>query len=239
MIYKKLIIILIAGFLVLANARQSMGAGDLVETIDTPTANALDFETYRLSFRLYGEGSILTRLFYGIVMEDLTLGLSFDTENIIGSKVPGAQRPYLYVKFPLYVTESTWPAVSVGFDEQGFGKYLSNEEGYQFSPMGFYIVFTQRGLVPGLDISGGVNSDYSLYEDAEEYIKGFASASYMVGPEFVLLSEVKDIHQWNAHLNAGAKYILSPNLNFEFSVLNIGGVDKPERILKFNYSGKF
>ncbi|MGM0441905.1 MAG: hypothetical protein ACQEQC_05755 [Elusimicrobiota bacterium] len=237
--YKKIVFVFAFCLLFLGISEESSASGDLVEVIDTPTANALDFESYRLSFRLYGEGSIMTRLFYGIVMEDLTLGLSFNTENIIGSRTPGIQRPYLYVKFPFYVTESSWPAISVGFDEQGYGNYIGSKKGYQFSPMGFYLVLTQRGVVPGLDISAGINSDYSLYEDAQEYVKGFANVSYMLGPEFVLLSEVKDIGQWEAQLNAGAKYILSQKLNFEFSVLNLAGPEKPERILKLNYSGDF
>ncbi len=236
---KKIIIVLILGTLVSVSSARRSGAGELIEAIDTPTANALKFETYRLSFRLYGEGSILTRLFYGIIMEDLTLGLSFDAENIIGSRTPGAQRPYLYVKMPLHISNTAWPSFSVGFDEQGYGNYISNKKGYQFSPMGFYLVFTQKGLAPGLDISGGINSDYSLYEESEEYIKGFANVMYMLGPEFVLLSEVKDLNNWDASVNAGVKYILSQELNFKFSVLDIGGTDKAERILKLNYSGEF
>jgi hypothetical protein len=210
----------------------------IAEVIDTPTATAIDLGSYSFSTRLYSEGSILTRLYYGIIMEGLTLGLSFDAENVIGSKEVNVNRPFLFIKFPLYTGDQKWPVVSVGFDEQGLGDYDEEEKLYKTAPMGFFIVLTKLGLAPGLNFSMGANANHSLLRNAPEKILGFCSSDYMISPEFMLLAEVKEITAWNSYLNVGAKYFMNQELNFEFSALNIGGRngDWPERIIKVTYT---
>jgi hypothetical protein len=208
----------------------------IIDVIDTPTANSVEFGSFDLSFRLYDRGSILTRLFYGIIMKNLTLGLSFDAENVVGTGDIEPRRPYLYVKLPLYTGNSVWPGISLGFDEQGFGAYDEDEEQYRFRAMGFFLVLTKKGVVPGLNIGAGVNADYS---GPDEKIRGFVNTDFMIGPEFMILAEVKEIDEEGAYSNVGAKYLLSPDLNFEFSVLNIGGQGDAERILRVTYKGTF
>lgn len=234
---KKVFLILFLFTLPAINAAGSQS--HIVDVIDTPTASSVDFGSYSISFRLYDQGSILTRLFYGIIMKNLTLGLSFDTENIIGSKDMKPRRPRLYIKLPLYDGNYTWPALSVGFDEQGFGIYNDNNEEYQFLPMGFFLVFTKMDIAPSLNVGLGVNADYSLRQDADEKIKGFVNADYTVTPKFMLLAEGKSLGQDVVWGNLAAKYMLNPDLHFEFAVLNLGGRGKIERILRVTYNGMF
>ncbi|MDA3793345.1 MAG: hypothetical protein PF545_06835 [Elusimicrobia bacterium] len=210
-----------------------------VEIIDTPTAESVGFGSYDLSFRLYDRGSIMARLLYGIIMKDLTLGLSFDAENVVGAGEVKAHRPYLYIKLPLYTGGYKWPAVSVGFDEQGLGRYDDTDKIYQFNPMGFFMVMTKTGMGPGLNMGAGINADYSITKTDDTGLKGFVNASYTLGPEFMMLAEVRDIYSWSSYVNAGARYMLTPELHFEFSALNIGGIGKVERIISVNYSGRF
>jgi hypothetical protein len=214
-----------------------------IEAIDTPTANSIDLGSYAFSVRLYEGGSILTRLYYGIIMEDLTLGLSFDTENLVGTESVSIRRPFLYIKLPLYSGDQKWPAISMGFDEQGLGRYDDDINEYEIPPMGFFFVFTKLGIYPGLNFSAGMNANYSLVRDAEEKIMGFCSADFMIGPEFMLLAEVKEIQPWNSYVNAGAKYFLTPELNFEFSALDLnqrrGDMERIIRIVYTKVWGSF
>lgn len=210
---------------------------EISEVIDTPTANSIGLGSFSCSTRLYGGGSILTRLFYGIIMDGLTLGLSFDAENVIGTEDINPHRPYLYIKFPLYRGNQKWPVIGLGFDEQGLGAYDEDTDKYQVLPMGFFLVFTKLGLTTGLNFSVGANANYSVVPDTEERILGFCNADFMLGPEFMLIAEVKEITAWDSFVNAGARYFLNPELSFEFSGLNLGSRNgKTERIIKVTYT---
>ncbi len=236
---KKFIVIL-SMVAVIAGGLATVGIcyeGD-VEIIDTPTAASVGFGSYDLSFRLYDEGSIMARLLYGIIMKDLTLGISFDAENVVGSGEVKAHRPYLYIKLPLYSGGYKLPAISVGFDEQGFGRYNDTDKHYQFNPMGFFMVMTKTDLGPGFNMGAGINADYSITKTNKERVKGFVNASFTLGPEVMLRTEVRDIYNWNSYVNAGVRYMLTPELHFDFSALNIGGGDV-ERIIRISYSGCF
>jgi len=211
----------------------------LVDVIDTPTANSVGMGEYSVGFRLYDRGSILTRLYYGIIMRNLTLGISFDAENVVGTGDVDPRRPYLYIKLPLYSGDQSWPAVCFGFDEQGFGRYIDAIDEYRFPPMGFFLVMTKIGLVSGLNAGAGVNADYTLRSDVEKKIKGFFNFDFMMGPEFMLLGELKSVGAEQAYGNAGIKYLLNPDLHFEFSVLNIGGEGDMQRIIRITYTGMF
>lgn len=232
-------IILSIVFIVIGFCNQAFCEQHVTEIIDTPTATSKELGSYAVSVRLYKEGSILTRLYYGIIVKNLTLGLSFDAENVIGSGSVEPRRPYLYIKLPLYLGSYTWPAISVGFDEQGFGKYNEDNEEYEVPPVGFFLVFTKKALMTGLNVSFGINANYTFKEDTEEKIKGFCNADFMLGPEFMILAEVKEITMWNSYFNAGAKYLLNPQLDFEFSLLDLGGRSVLERIIKVTYTGEF
>ncbi len=229
-------LIILAVFIVIFNS--SAHSSQTVEVIDTPTAHAIDFETYDLSFRLYDQGSILTRLFYGMIIKNLTLGLSFDAEGVVGTGDVDIRRPYLYVKIPVYGGSRKWPAISVGFDEQGTGKYNEEEEAYQYPPTGFFLVMTQKYLAPGLDVSAGVSADYSSDGDKSEEVTGFVNSTFMLGPDFMLMAEGKAIGG-DAYVNAGFRYNLEDFLSFDFGVTGIMNEDKEERILRVIYRGAF
>lgn len=210
----------------------------IIEVIDTPTVSLVDFGSYLISFRLYGQGSILYRLFFGTIMKNLTLGLSFDTENIISTGNIRLRRPSLYVKVPLYDGDYTWPAISTGFDEQGMGRYDDEAKGYQFLPMGLFLIFTKMDLEPGLNVGLGVNADYLLRRGPAK-IKGFVNADYTMSPKFMLLTEVKSIGSDATYGNIAVKYMFNLDLHFEFAMLNMGGSGGIERILRITYKGMF
>jgi len=207
----------------------------IVDIIDTPTASSVEFGSYDFSIRFYDGGSVLARLFYGIIMDNLTLGLSFDAGNFVGTGTVDPRRPYLYVKFPLYSGSGLLPAISLGFDEQGRGAYDEDSSEYQFAPMGFFLAMTSMGIIPGLNLGGGINSDYS---QESEVLKGFINADFTLGPEFMLLGEINSIG-YNAYANAGFRYLLTPDISFEFAVRNIGTGPEAERILMGSYRGRF
>ncbi|NLB35600.1 MAG: hypothetical protein GX817_07340 [Elusimicrobia bacterium] len=207
----------------------------IVDVIDTPTASSVEFGSYDFSVRFYDGGSLLARLFYGIIMDNLTLGLSFDAGGFVGTGNVSMRRPYLYVKFPLYSGKGLIPAICLGFDEQGRGAYDEDSEKYKFAPMGFYLAMTSMGVLPGLNLGGGINSDYS---QKPETLKGFLNLDFTLGPEFMLLGEVNSIGH-NAYVNAGFRYLLTSDISFEISLRDIGSGSETERILMGSYRSRF
>lgn len=233
---KRKIFVSIVVFLCFCIIFNGKAKSEIIEAIDTPTAKSIDFGSYSLSFRLYEEGSILSRLYYGIIMENLTLGISLDTENVVGTEDITLRRPYLYIKLPLFTGNMKWPALCVGFDEQGFGNYEDGE--YQFAPMGFFLVLTKSGLFSGLNVSAGINAQYGVREYTQEDIDGFANFDFTLSPEFVIVGEGRNLNK-KGYANFGAKYFLKPEVSFEIGVLNVGGEGDVQRILRANYEGVF
>ncbi len=234
---KKATVLVLSGWL-LFQASPAVSSYRLTELIDTPTANAVDFGSYILMFRLYGPGSVVGRLQYGIIMQNLTLGLSLNAENVVGHGDVNLRRPYLYAKIPFYSGDNFWPAVSFGFDEQGYGEY-SKKDTYEYPPLGFFVVASKYGVLPGLNLNLGVNTNHGIPSADDQGVTGFTGIDFMLGPEFMALAEFKDIDKDGGKVNLGIKYLLSPELSFELNFIDLGGKSGPSRILKIMYRGYF
>ncbi len=236
-VIKKLTVLILSVWL-LCQALPAHSSYRLTELIDTPTARSVDFGSYLLMFRLYGTGSVTGRLQYGIIMQNLTLGVSINAENMVGDSTIKLRRPYLYGKIPFYSGDHIWPAISIGFDEQGYGEFRSDDT-YQYSPLGFFVAMSKYGIVPGLNLNFGVNTNHGISSAADQGVSGFTGIDFMLGPEFMLLAEGRDINEDGGQINLGAKYLLRPELSFELSFIDLAANPGPSRILKIVYSGDF
>ncbi|MGM0567690.1 MAG: hypothetical protein ACQESB_00565 [Elusimicrobiota bacterium] len=210
----------------------------VTELINTPTAHAVDYGDFHLSFRLYNEGSVINRLQYGIIVENLALGLGVDAENIVGNGDVEIRRPALYVKIPVYSGDDVWPALSVGYDEQGYGGY-TDEDKYKYPPMGFFASATRYGILAGLNFNFGLNSTQGMSSAYDRKTRGFAGLDYMIGPEVMAMAEVEDIPSSSAMLNAGFKYLMHTDLSFQLLFIDVLGGAELNRSLRVFYEGEF
>lgn len=94
-----------------------------IKLIDLPTANILKGGALRTSLRLYEDGGALTYLSVG-VSSKMMFGISFGGLHVIGDKsVNWNDYPGVNIAFRLVEEDLVLPAISIGYDWQGYGKY--------------------------------------------------------------------------------------------------------------------
>ena len=209
----------------------------MIEVMDIPTAEILDPLTYSTAFRFYNEGGLMSRLVIG-PLKRVNLGLSFDTQRIIGSGDPHMIRPSVYFKLRFFDGTDVLPALALGYDNQGFlyqevpKKFLQREKG-------LYLVGGHEILIPNLEVHAGVN----IFDfDSQAAAFGFFGGTCKVTPNFALLAEYDNIRNGRDNrTNLGGRYWIAPYFNIDFGARNVGrgGARGGERILRLNYVGHF
>jgi hypothetical protein len=106
-------------------------------------------------------GSLMTKVEVG-VFQNFSFGISYGGENIIGTgRINWYTLPGINLKLRLMDETFVVPAVSVGFDSQGKGRYLNVLERYEIKSPGFYTAVSKNFELLGyLGIHGIIN--YSL-----------------------------------------------------------------------------
>jgi hypothetical protein len=94
-----------------------------IQLIDLPTANILKGGALRTSLRLYEAGGALTYLSVG-VSSKMMFGISFGGLHVIGDEqVNWNDYPGVNIGFRLVEEDLVLPAISIGYDWQGYGRY--------------------------------------------------------------------------------------------------------------------
>lgn len=206
------------------------------EIIDVPTAEPIDYSTYRLGFRLYGGGGILTRATFG-VFRNVNLGFAWDVKNIIGENNVELVPPSIHLKIRFYEGDKKFPAFAIGYEAQGH-YWDKAEQQYAEKERGIYMVATREMFTPGLEFSlGGNVNDFK-----KSVVHGFAGAEYDLDTVSFLLEYDNlplDPLEKNQRLNAGLRFKITPDLHFELAGKNIGRNSPAERIIKSNYIARF
>jgi len=102
-----------------ANTTAGADVSPMVEVVDIPTADIIDPMTYSVNFRFYNAGGIASRLVIG-PLKRVNLGITFDTQGIIGSEDPHMVRPSVYFKLRAFDGTDVLPALALGYDNQGY-----------------------------------------------------------------------------------------------------------------------
>ena len=198
--------------------------------IDVPTANFLSRKYFQLKLRVYHEGGMLGGLTVGLTSR-LMFGVSYGGQNIIGQgKVSWNEAPGVNLRYRLKFEDYRFPAISLGFDSQGYGKYYTEHKRYQIKSKGFYVVFSKNYFVlQDFGIHAGINySDQNRGDEKD--INFFCGAHIMLDPELSLIWEYdfaindnddKSLGSGKGYMNAAVRWFFSPQLLLEFSVKNL------------------
>jgi hypothetical protein len=213
-----------------------MAVENISYVIDTPTSEMLDYGMYNLSFRLFTNGGILSRLNFG-VFKVVNMGFGWEVNKVIGSQDTSVSPPALAVKIKAYEGSMVLPSIAFGYDGQG---YSYNKDLAQFTDRekGIYLVFGREVFVPGLSMNFGGN----IYDFKEGQVYGFFNANYNIDKKFYFLVEYDNIHYLpDARINAGVKLLINDDLNIDLAGRDIGARDGrvTERIVSINYVGRF
>ncbi len=222
--------LLALGFGLLADSLSAQA----VELIDLPTAEVIDANHFNTNFRLYKGGGILVRAGFGIGKR-VNIGISFNVPNFIGAEKIDVQEPALQFKYRFYDGAKNIPALALGYDKQAYGyDTITNE--YKHREKGLYCVASQE-MLPHTEFHFGLN----IYDFQTDQFFGFLGISWAPTEEFVILTELDNIHKLGGgtRVNLGLRYLNSPNLSIEVSARNITHDKDNERIIRLNYQGKF
>lgn len=211
-----------------------------IELIDIPTAYTLDYGTYKFSFENYQQGNILNKFIFGVT-EEMNLGVSLDIENLIGSKPIILRFPCLYLKFKIYGGSEKFPAVAIGYDQQGRGEYLEEIEEYKQREKGIFVVFSKESFTQGLQINLGANvyqlKDFSFNQD----VYGFLGVDYSPIDKISLYLEYDNFRlNKTGRVNFGIAYALLPNVNIKLYFKDVTERENEwGRTLCFQWTGMF
>jgi len=96
--------------------------------VDMPTGCLLERGTFDAGMRIFPEGGVLGSLSVGIA-DRFMFGITFGGTNVIGKGSPKwNEYPGVNLKYFLMEESINRPAVSVGFDSQGYGPYIKKAE---------------------------------------------------------------------------------------------------------------
>jgi len=157
--------------------------------IDTPTAWPLPRAGFDLSVRAFGNGGALLSLSVG-VSNEFMFGASYGGTHILGEdSLQWNRSPGLLIRYNLIEESFALPALSIGFESQGYGPYVSAFSRYANKSPGFYVVASKSyAFLEHLDFHGGIN--YSLErDDGDRDVNLFTGASLAVNQDFELLGE--------------------------------------------------
>jgi hypothetical protein len=115
------------------------------------------------------------------ILDYLTVGMSYGGVDVLGNATPTMNpRPGFQVKFRITNGGPIMPALALGYDDQGHGKYYDfdpylehtkgeqvNYDRYQFKAKGFYLALSQEiELLGALGMHAGVS--YNVVEDVDD-----------------------------------------------------------------------
>lgn len=206
----------------------------MVDIIDTPTPNVVDYGGYRLNFRFYKDGGLLSHISFG-VFRRLNIGASWDNEKVIGTEDPRTNKPALNAKFRIYDGGSVLPAVALGYDGQGRFFDKAKDE-YSERDRGLYLSMGRELFFPRFEVTGGVN--ISKFKEGEVY--GSLGLSYTIEEKFVLMTEYDNIRNGvDNRWNAGIRVFPIPAMHIDFAFRQIASNKDKDRLLRINFVGSF
>lgn len=110
------------------------------QLVNMPTAGTLPRGYFNIGLRLYAGGGAMANTDIGLSSR-LQLGLSYGGEKIVSATNPDWNpRMGFSIKFRVVDELEFFPAITIGFCDQGYGYHSAEYDRYQFKSRGFYAV---------------------------------------------------------------------------------------------------
>ena len=118
-----------------------------IALIDIPTANFMPRKYFQLKLRMYSIGGMLAGLKVGLTPR-LMFGVTYGVQNVIGyGKVNWNDSPGVNVRYRIRFEDLRFPAISLGFNSQGYSTYYSKLKRYQIKALGFYVIASKNYII--------------------------------------------------------------------------------------------
>ncbi len=180
------------------------------EIIDMPTAGVLPLNSYNIKAKLFREGGIELESNFSF-LQNLMLGVSFGGNTIIGNgEIQFQKIPGFNVKFRVFDEKLYFPAIAIGFSNQGNGKWISANNRFENLSPGFYLAISKNfaWALGEVSATGGIN--YSLEPDkSQRSVNAYGGFEQTLGKYFSLCGEIKLNLDDKAYTNSSANLNLS------------------------------
>jgi len=217
--------------------------------VDGHTAGVLGKGYYDVDFRVYAAGDgyngagLLSGFHVGVTPR-FSIGLSYGGEGLIGygDRVRWNSLPGVMVKYRLFEEQYVTPAITLGFDNQGYGGPAGTDnfgyDGYVFKSPGAFLAISKNYIMFSavqIGFHGTVN--YSLEERKNVvWPNVLAGIDIGINDELAILAEydfaLNDIsgneyekgiyaNPLRGYLNIGLRWAFTENFHIEFDVKDI------------------
>ncbi|MFP4542590.1 MAG: hypothetical protein ACLFQU_00015 [Candidatus Kapaibacterium sp.] len=221
-------------------------------TIDMPTAGMLAKSSFAVRADFFDGGGIMAD-FAVSPFTNFELGISYAVNNFIGGEKPEfPELPGVNAKFRIINEKSTFPALAIGINTQGAGRWLGGIDRYMVCSPGAYLAASKNFLWwPGdISLHGGIN--YSFEPRPEDRSpNGYIGIEQSLGGSLALNFEYNlypgaDGHKmWNSGglLSTSLRWSVARGLTLELQLRDLlnsrNGSDSPVRFVRFYYSSGF
>ncbi|NQS97912.1 MAG: YjbH domain-containing protein [candidate division Zixibacteria bacterium] len=207
--------------------------------VDVPTAGLLNRGEYDFKMRVFPNGGILSGFSVGL-FDRFNLGVYYGGTEIIGnsSDITWNDDPGVLVKYRLFEETAGFPAVAVGFSNQGYGRFQENEatadERYLIKSRGLFAVCSKNFIFPlvkNISFHGGTNYNTSEKDD-DESLNFFAGTDMFLNEEISLVLEYDlalddndddSFGEGHGYLNGAVRWTFAQYLTFQFNFKDILG----------------
>ena len=218
---------------------------ELSRIVDSPTAGLVGKGYYAVGLRLFAGGGVLGQVQAG-ALKRLTIGLSFGGREVIGQgTIDWNPRVEVAARYRMIEESTTWPAVVMGYETQGYGMY--EEARYENKSKGFFVAMSKNftSSLGQFGVHAGVNK--SRETDDGEDVSGWFGVDKGFNEDLTLLGEYElarnDRSDEGGYLNAGARWAVAPQLKVALLFKNLLqrglGEPEPSRELTVLYTEEF
>jgi len=153
------------------NPQTAGGAAQSIQPrniVDLPTAGLPVRGGIYVESDIYSHGGVLVSLGVGFARY-FSFGISYGGLGVIGSGDPDMNpEPGVHLKARLIDESFALPAVAIGFDSQGRGAFLDEEDRYLVKSRGIYAVASKNwDLLGALSLHGGISYSLEKEDDSD------------------------------------------------------------------------
>lgn len=214
----------------LSAGAQNIEAVKSLMIIDCPSAATLERGSFLGILHMYNDGGMLGYLDVGITNR-MMFGISYGGTNIIGSgNVDWNPQVAVNIRYRVIDEALSFPAIAIGYDGQGYGKYLDSLSRYEQKSKGLYAAASKSfNFLGTLAFHGGVNYSFER-KDNDKDLNAFVGLEKSINPELSLFAEYdfaindntgKSLGQGKGYLNAALKFTFQKKLQIDFLWKNI------------------
>lgn len=218
---------------VLLHAQSSAGANATQEArylFNLPTAGTLKRGVFAIEGWFYANGGTMISASVGI-SDRFSFGLSYGASNIIGSGAPQWNRlPGAMVRYRILDEELLAPALMIGFESQGRGRFIDSLNRYERKAPGFFLASSKNFEFLGfLTLHAGLN--YSILEAQDDGNLNFyiglektigADITIYVQYDFAFNDDRSEIFgRGTGFLDAGLRWSLGAGFTLELNLSNL------------------